>query len=154
MLISHASRVMLKVFQANPQLYVNQELPAVQTEFRKSRGTKYQIDHILWIIVKVRELQKNISSYFINYAKTFDCVDHKKLWKIVKEMGIADHFAYLFRNLYTGQEATIRTRHGTTNWFQIRKGVHQDCILSPCLFNLYTEFGAVQFSCSVMSDSL
>ena len=95
---------------------------------------------ILWIIEKAREFQKNIYFCFIDYAKAFDCVDHNKLWKILKEMGIPDHLICLLRNLYAGQEATVRTGHGTTDWFQIGKGVHQGCILSPRLFNLYTEF--------------
>ena len=107
------------------------ELPDVQAGFRKGRGTRDQIDNICWIIKKVREFQKNIC--FINY-------DHNKLWKILKEMGIPDHLTYLLRNLYAGQEATVRTGHGTTDWFQIGKGVHQGCILSPCLFNLYAEY--------------
>ena len=92
-----------------------------------------------WIIEKAREFQKNIYFCFIDYAKAFDCVDHKKLWKILKEMGIPDHLTCLLRNLYAGQEATVRTGHGTTDWFQIGKGVHQGCILSPCLFNLHAE---------------
>ena len=101
-----------------------------------------------------REFQKNIYFCFIDYAKAFDCVAHNKLWKILKEMGIPDHLTCLLRNLYTGQEATVRAGHGTTDWFQIGKGVCQGCILSPCLFNLYAEFSSVQFSRSVVSDSL
>ena len=103
---------------------------------------------------KAREFQKNIYFCFIDYAKAFDCMDHHKLWKILKEMGILEHFACLMRNLCAGQEATVRTGHGTTDWFQIGKGVHQGCILSPCLFNMYAEFRSVQFSHSVVSDSL
>ena len=112
----------------------------VQAGFRKGRGTRDQIANICWIIRKARQFQKNIYFCFIDYAKAFDCVDHNKLWKIMKEMGIPDHLTCLLRNLYAGQEATVRTRHGTTDWFQIRKGVHQGCILSTCLFNLYTEY--------------
>ena len=106
----------------------------------KGRGTRDQIANICWIIKKARAFQKNIYFCFIDYAKAFDCVDHNKLWKILKEMGISDHLTCLLRNLYTGQEATVKTGHGTTDWFQIGKGVHQGCILSPCLFNLYAEY--------------
>ena len=101
---------------------------------------RYQIANICWIIEKVREFQKNIYFCFIDYAKAFNCVDHNKLWKILKEMGIPDHLTYLLRNLYAGQEATVRTGHETTDWFQTGKGVIQGCILSPCLFNLYPEY--------------
>ena len=139
-LISHASKVMLKILQARLQQYVNHELPDVQAGFRKGRGTRDQIANIRWIMEKAREFQKNIYFCFIDYAKAFDCVDHNKLWKILKEMGIPDHLTCLLRNLYAGQEATVRTGHGTTDWFQIGKGVHQGCILSPCLFNLYAEY--------------
>ena len=106
----------------------------------KGRGTRDQIVNICWIIKKAREFQKNIYFCFIDYAKAIDCVDHHKLWKILKEMGIPDHLTCLLRNLYAGQEGTVRTVHGTTDWFQIGKGVHQGCILSPCLFNLYAEY--------------
>ena len=102
--------------------------------------TRDQIANIHWIIEKARELQKNIYFYFIDYAKAFDCVDHNKLWKILKEMGIPDYLTCLLRNLYAGQEATVRTGHGTMNWFQIGKGVHWCCTLPPCLFNLYIEY--------------
>ena len=136
-LFSHASKVMLKIFQARLEQYMNHEFPDVQVGFRKGRGTRDQIANICWIIEKARVLQKNICFCFIDYAKAFDCVDHKKLWKILKEMGIPDHLTCLWRNLYAGQEATVRTGHGTTDWFQIGKGVRQGCILSPCLFNLY-----------------
>ena len=139
-LISHASKVMLKILQARLQQYVNRELPDVQAGFRKGRGTRDQIANIRWIMEKAREFQKNIYFCFIDYAKAFDCVDHNKLWKILKEMGIPDHLTCLLRNLYAGQEATVRTGHGTTDWFQIGKGVCQGCILSPCLFNLYAEY--------------
>ena len=115
------------------------ELPDVQVGFRKGKGSRDQIAIICWIIEKAREFQKNIYFCFIDYVKTFDCVDHSKLWKILKEMGIPDHLTCLLRNLYAGQEATVRTIHGTTDWFQIGKGVHQSCILSPCLFNFYAE---------------
>ena len=136
--ISHASKVMLKILQVRLQQYVNQELPDVQAGFRKSRGTRDQIANIHWIIEKAREFQKNIYFCFVDYAKAFDCVNHNKLWKIFKEMGIPEHLTCLLRNLYTGQEVTVRTRH-ETNWFKIGKRVHQGCILSPCLFNLYAE---------------
>ena len=129
---------MLKILQARLQQYMNQELPDVQVGFRKGRGTRDQIANIHRIIEKAREFQKNIC--FIDYAKAFDCVDHNKLWKILKEMGISDHLTCLLRNLNASQEATVRTGHGTTDWFQTGKGVHQDCILSPCLFNLYAEY--------------
>ena len=138
-LILHASKVMLKILQARLQQYMNCELPDVQAGFRKGRGTRDQIANIRWIIKKAREFQKNIYFCFIDYANAFDCVDHRKLWKILKEMGITDHLTCLLRNLYEGQEATVRTGHGITDWFQIGKGVRQGCILSPCLFNLYAE---------------
>ena len=130
---------MLKILQARLQQYVNRELPDVQADFRKGRGTRDQIANILWIMEKAREFQKNIYFFFIDYAKAFDCVDHK-MWKILQEMGIQDHLTCLLRNLYAGQEARFRTGYGTTDWFQIGKGVHQGCILSPCLFNLYAEY--------------
>ena len=114
--------------------------PDVQAGFRKGRETRDQIANIHWIIEKTREFQKNIYFYFIDYTKAFDCVDHNKLWKILKEMGIPDHLTCLLRNLYAGQEAIVRTEHGTTDWFQIGREVHQGCILSPCLFNLYAEY--------------
>ena len=131
---------MLKILQARLQQYVNCGLPDVQAGFRKGRGTRDQIANICWIIKKVREFQKNIYFCFIDYAKVFDCVDHNKLSKILKEMRIPDHLTYILRNQYAGQEATVRTGHGTTDWFQIGKGVCQGCILSPCLFNLYAEY--------------
>ena len=139
-LISHASKVMLKMLQARLQQYVNRELPDVQTGFRRGRGTRDQIANIRWIMEKAREFQKNIYFCFVDYAKAFDCVDHNKLWKIQKEMGIPDHLTCLLRKLYAGQEATVRTGHGITDWFQIGKGVCQGCVLSPCLFNLYSEY--------------
>ena len=119
---------------------MNCELPEVQAGFRKSRETRDQIANIHWIIKKAREFQKNIDFCFIDYANGFDCVGHNKLWKILKEMGIPDHVICLLRNLYAGQEATVTTEYGTTDWFQIGKGVSQGCILSPCLFNLYAEY--------------
>ena len=119
---------------------MNRELPDVQADFRRGRGTRNQIANICWIMEKAREFQKNIYFCFIDYAKAFDCVDHNKLWKILKEEGIPDHLTCLLRNLYARQEATVRTGYGKTDWFQIRKGVCQGCILSPCLFNLYTEY--------------
>ena len=131
---------MLKVLQARLQQSMNRELPDVQVGFSKDRGTRDQIANIRWIMEKAREFQKNIYFCFIDYAKAFDCVDHNKLWKILKEMGIPDHLTSLLRNLYAGQEATVRSGHGTTDWFQIGKGVCQGCILSPCLFNLYAEY--------------
>ena len=130
-LISHANQVMLKILQARLQQYVNHELPDVQAGFRKGRGTRDQIANIHWIIKKAREFQKNIYFCVIDYAKAFDCVDHNKLWKILKEMGIPDHLTLVLRNLYARQEATVTTGHGTTDWFQIGKGVRQGCILSP-----------------------
>ena len=137
-LISHASKVMLKILQVRLQQYVNHELPDVQAGFRKGRGARDQIANICWINEKAREFQKNIC--FIGYAKAFDCVDDKKLWKILKEMGIPDHLTCPLRNLYAGQEATVRTGHGTTDWFQIGKVVCQGYILSLCLFNFYAEY--------------
>ena len=137
---SHDSKVLLKLLQAQFQQFMNQELPDVQAGFRKGRGTRYQIANIHWIIEKAREFQENIYICFIDFANTFDCMDHNKLWKILKEMGIPDHLTYLLRNLFAGQEATVRTRLETSDWFQIRKGVRQGCILSPCLFNSYTEY--------------
>ena len=131
---------MLKILQARLQQYVNRQLPDVQAAFRKGRGTRDQIADIHWIIEKAREFQKNIYFCFIDYAKPFDCVDHNKLWKTLKEMGILDHPTCLLRNLYAGQETTVRTGHGTTDWFQIGKGICQGCILSPYLFNLYAEY--------------
>ena len=116
------------------------EILDVQAGFRKGRGTTDQIASICWIIEKAKEFQKNVYFCFIDYAKTFHCVDHNKLWKILKEMGIIDHLTCLQRNLYAGQEAIVRTGHGTTDWFQIRKGVCQGYILSPCLLNLYAEY--------------
>ena len=128
---------MLKILQARLQQYVNYELPDVQAGFRKGRGIRDQIANIRWIIEKAREFQKNIYFCFIDYGKAFDCVDHNKRWKILKEMGIPDHLTCLLRNLYAGQEARVSTGHGTTDWFQMGKGVHQGCILSPCLLNLH-----------------
>ena len=119
---------------------MNQELPVVQAGFRKGRGTRDQIASIHWIIEKAKEFQKNIYFCFTDCAKAFDCVDHNKLWEIFKEIGVPGHLTCLLRNLYADQEARLRTGHGTTDWFQIGKGVHQGCILSPCSFNLYSEY--------------
>ena len=129
---------MLKILQARLQQYMNCELPDVQAGFEKAEEPEIKLPASTgsW----KREFQKNIYVCFIDYAKAFDCVDHNKLWKILKEMRIPDHLTCLLRNLYTGEEATVRTGHGTTDWFQIGKGVHQGCILSPCLFNLYAEY--------------
>ena len=130
---------MLRILQARLQQYVNRELPDVQAGFRKGRAARDHIANIFWIIEKAREFQKNIYFCFIDYAKAFDCMDHSKLWEILQKMRIPDHLNWLLRNLYAGQEATVRTGHGTIDLFQIGKGVCQGCILSPCLFNLYAE---------------
>ena len=141
---SHASNIMLKILQARLQQYVKWELPDVQAGFRKGRGTRDQIANICWIIEKAGGFQKTIHFCFIDYTKAIsvdhNCVDHNKLWKILKEMGIPDHLTCLLRNLYAGQGATFRTGHGTTDWFQIGKGVLQSWILSPCLIKLYAEY--------------
>ena len=129
---------MLKIFQARLQQYMNCETPDVQAGFRKGRGTRDQIANIHWIMQKAREFQKNIYFCFIDYAKAFACVDHRRLWRILLKMGIPDHLTCLLRNPYADEEATVRTLHGTTDLFQIGKGVHQGCILSPCLFNMQT----------------
>ena len=132
---------------------MNRELPDIQAGFRKSRRTRDQIANVHWIIEKAREFQKNSYFCFIDYAKAFDCVDHIKLWKILQEKGIPHHLTCLLRNLYAGQETTVRTTHGTKDWFQTGKGVRQGCILSPCLFNLYAEYigegngSPLQYSC-------
>ena len=139
-LISHTSKIKLKILKARLQQYMNRERPDVQAGFRKGRGTRDQTANICWIIGKAREFQKNIYFCFIDYAKAFDCVDHNKLWKILKEMGVPDYLTCLLRNLYAGPEATLRTGHGTTGWFQTGKGVHQGCISLTCLFNLYAEY--------------
>ena len=131
---------MLKILQASLQQYMNCELTDVQADFRQGTGTRDQTANICWIKEKAREFQKNIYFCFIDYAKAFDCVDHNKLWKILKEMGIPEHLTGLLRNLYAGQEVTVRTGLGTTDWFQVGKGVRQGSILSPCLFNLYAEY--------------
>ena len=129
-LISHASKVMLTILQARLQLYMNRELPDVQAGFRKGRGTRDQIANIRWIIEKAKKFQKNIYYCFIDYAKAFDCVDHNKLWEIRQEMGTPERLTFLLRNLYAGQQATVRTGQGTTDCFQIGKGVLQGFILS------------------------
>ena len=129
----HSSHMLVKILQARLQQYMNRELPDVQVGFRKGRGTRDQIANICWIMEKAREFQKNIYLCFIDYAKAFDCVDHNKLWKILKEMGIPDHLTCLLRNLYSGQEATVRTGLGTIDWSQIGKGVRQGCIFVTLL---------------------
>ena len=129
---------MLKILQARLQQYMNQEIPDVQAGFRKGRGTRDQIANIHWIIQKARELQKNMYFCFTDYAKAFAWIT--KLWKVLKEMGIPDHLTCLLRNLYAGQETTVKTGHGTIDWFQVGKGVSQGCILSPCLFHLYAKY--------------
>ena len=131
---------MLKILQARLQQHMNQELPDVQAGFRKGRGTRNQVANMFCIIEKAREFHKNIYFCFINYAKPFGCVDHNKLWKILKEIGIRDPLSCLPRKLYAGQEATARTGRGTTDWLKIGKGVRQSCILSLCLFHLHAEY--------------
>ena len=131
---------MLKILQARLQQYMNRELPDVQAGFRKGRGTRDQIANLCWIMEKARDFQKTIYFCFSDYVKAFDCVDHNELWKILRETGTPDHLTCLLRTLYAGQEATVRTGHGTTDWFQKGKGIHHGCILSPCLFNLYAEY--------------
>ena len=138
-LISHASQVILKILQSRLQQYMNHELPDVQAAYRKGRGIRDQIANILWIMEKAREFHKNVYFCFIDYAKAFDYVDHSKLCKIQKEMGIGDHLTCLLGKLYAGQEATVRTGHGTTDWFQVGTREHQGCILSLCLCKLYAE---------------
>ena len=138
-LISHTSKVMFKILQARLQLYMNKEHTDVQAEFRKVRGIRDQIGNIRWIFENAGEFQKNVNFCF-DYASGFDCVDHNKLWKILKEMGIPDHLTCLLRNLYAGQEATVRTRCGTRDWFQIGKEGCRGCILSPCLFNSCADY--------------
>ena len=135
-LISDASKVMLKILQARLQQYVNRELADIQAGFRKGRGIGEQIANIHWITEKAIEFQKNIYFCFIHQAKASDVVDHNKPWKILQKMGIPNHVTCLLRNLYAGQETTVRTGHEATDWFQIQKGVHQGCMLLPCLFNL------------------
>ena len=134
-LTSHASKVMLKILQARLQQFINWELLDVQVGFREARGTRDQIANFHWIIENAREFPRNIC--FIDYAKDFDCVDHNKPWQILQEMGIPDHPTCLLGKLYTGQQATVRTK---MDWFKIGKGIHQGCVLSPCFFNLYAEY--------------
>ena len=138
--ISHISKLILKILQARLQQYMNCECPDVQAGFRKGRETRDQIVNIRWIIKKAREFQKNIYFCFTGYAKAFDCMVHDELWKILQEMGIPCHLTCLLRNLYAGQEVTVRCRHEITDWFQIGKGVCQGCILSLCSFNFYAEY--------------
>ena len=137
-LISQTRKVMLRILQARLQQYMNCELPYVQGGIRKGRGSRDQIANIRWITEKAREFQKNIYFWLIDYTKAFECVDHNKRWKILQEMEIPDHLTCLLRNLYAGQEATVRTEHGITDWFQIGKGVCQGCILSPAYLT-YTQ---------------
>ena len=129
-------------YPQNPrfQQYANCDLPDVQDGFRKGRGTRDQIASTHWIMDKAWDFHKNIYFCFTDYDEAFDCVDHNKLWKILKEMGVPDHFTCLLRNLYLGQDTTVRTRHGTMDWFKIGKGVQQGCVLSPCLFKLHAEY--------------
>ena len=131
---------MLKILQTRLQQHVNHELPDVQVGFRKGKGTRDRKSNICWVIKRAREFQKNIYFCFIDYTKDFDCANQNKLWKVLQEMGIPDHLICLLRNLNAGQEATVRARHGTTDWFQIRRGARQGCILSTCLFNFYAEY--------------
>ena len=139
-LISHTSKVMLKILQARLQQYVNHELPDVQPGFRKGRGTRDQIANIHWVIEKAREFQKKHLLLLYWLSQSLWLRGSQQLWKILKEIGIPNNLTCLLRNLYAGQEAPVRTGHGTTDWFQIRKEVHQGCILSPCLFNLYVQY--------------
>ena len=136
-LISHASEVMLKILQARLQQYMNRELQMFKLDLKKAEEPEIKLPTSVGSSKKARDFQKNIYFCFIDYAKAFDCVDRNKLWKILKEMWIPDHLTCLLRNLYAGQEARVRTGHGTTDWFQIGRGVRQGCILSPCLFNLH-----------------
>ena len=138
--ISHTSKVMLKILQARLQHYMSRELPDFQAGFKKGRRTKNKVPTFAAWLKKRASSKKTIYFCFIDYAKAFNCVDRNKLWKILKEIEIPNHLTCLLRNLYAGQEATVRTGHGTTDWFQIGKRVHQGCILSPCLFNLYAEY--------------
>ncbi|CAH2293821.1 Hypothetical predicted protein [Pelobates cultripes] len=139
-LISHAREVILKILQAQLRQYMDRELPDVQAGFRRGRGTRDQIANVRWIIENAREFQKNTYFCFMDYSKVFDCVDHKNMWQVLKEMGVPDHLIHLLSNLYVDQEATVRNEHGTTEGFEIGKGVRQGCILSPYLFNLYAEY--------------
>ena len=139
-LISPASTIMLKILQARLQQYMNQEIPDVQAGFRKGRGIRDQIVNIRWITEKARKFQKKASNFCIDDTKAFDCVDNNKLWNVLKELGIPIHLTCLLKNLYSGQEAQVRTRCGTMDLFKIRKGICQACILSPCLFNFYAEY--------------
>ncbi|CAM4769584.1 unnamed protein product [Rotaria magnacalcarata] len=139
-LISHASKIMLKILQARLEQYMARELPDVQAGFRRGRGTRDHIANIRWIMEKAREFQKDIYICFIDYTKAFDCADHNTLWTVLNDMGVPKHLICLLKNLYTDQEATVRTEYGLTEWFKNEKGVRQGCILSPCLFNLYVEY--------------
>ena len=143
---------MLKILQARLQQYMNWELPGVQEGFRKGRGAIDKIANICWIIEKAREFQENLCFCFIDYTKTFCCLDHSKLWNTLKEMGLPDHLICLLRNLYAGQEATVRTVHETRDWFKIGKELHHGCILSPCLSHLYKLESRLPGEISIMSD--
>ena len=151
-LISHASKIMLKILQVWLQSTWTKNFQVFKLDLEKAEEPRDQIANIRWVIKRAREFQKNIYFCFVDYAKAFDCVDHNKLWKILKEMGIPDHLICLLWNLYAGQEAPVRTRHGTTDWFQIGKGVHQGCILSPCLFSLYAWYITMSTSTSWNQD--
>ena len=150
-LILHATKIILKILQARLQQYLKHEILDIQAVFKTGRGTRDKFTNVLMDHRKTIEFQKNICFFFSDYAKVLDCVDHKTLWKILQAMGIPDHLTCLLRTLYAGQEATVRTGHGTLDWFQIGKGAIQRCILPPCLVNLYA---VSQFSHSVVSDSL
>ena len=139
-LISHASKEILKILQARLQQYVNHKFPVFKLVLEKAEEPEVKLPTSAGSSKKAREFQKNIYFFLIDYTKAFDCMDHNKLWNILKEMGIPDHLTCLIQNLYVGQKATVRTGHGTTDWFQIGKGVHQGCIRSPCLFTLYAEY--------------
>ena len=145
-LISHTRKVMLKILKARLQQFMNRELPDVQARIRKVRGTRDQIANIHWIIEKAREFQKNTYFCFTDYTKAFDCVDYNKLWKILKEMGVPDRLTCFLRKLYVGQEATVKTRHGTMDWLKIGKGVHQGCILSLTEARVHTHTRSASFS--------
>ncbi|CAF4950873.1 unnamed protein product, partial [Rotaria socialis] len=138
-LISHASKIMLKIIQRRLEPFLEREMPATQARLRKGRGTRDQIANIRWLMEKTREYQKEFYLCFIDYSKAFDCVDHEKLWSVLLEMGVPKHLIILMKNLYTNQQASVKTDYGNTDWFNIRKGVRQGCILSPYLFNLYAE---------------
>ena len=138
-LISHASKVMLKILQVNFQQYMNRNFQIHRLDLEKAEEPEIKLQTSVGSLKK-QENSRNVYFIFIDYSKAFDCVDHNKAWKILQEMGIPDNLTCLLRNVYAGQEATVRTRHGTRNWFKTEEGECQDCILSPCLFNLYAEY--------------